>query len=79
MIMPTTDGKFTVTLNGKNLGEVEHTYQDDMLLSKMEDSNTLLLFHRRTGVQLIYNGYQLLLEMLKTDMAVSGKCMTTSS
>ncbi|KAK9679430.1 Lipoprotein amino terminal region, partial [Popillia japonica] len=79
MIMPTTDGKFTVTLNGKDLGEVEHIYQGDMILSKMEDSNTLLIFHRRTGVQLIHNGYQVLLEMLKTDMAVSGKCMTTSS
>ncbi|GJQ66981.1 hypothetical protein Trydic_g7980 [Trypoxylus dichotomus] len=74
LIVPTTGDKYTVTLDGKVLNEVDDHYEDYFMLTKMEDSNTLIMFSRYTGIQLIYNGPQLLIEMPKTDFNFVGKC-----
>ncbi|KRT83591.1 hypothetical protein AMK59_4220, partial [Oryctes borbonicus] len=75
LVTPTTGDKYAVTLNEKALNGVDNIYLDNAVLSRMEDSNTLVMFNRNTGVQLIYNGHQLLIEIPKTDLSFVGKCI----
>lgn len=65
---------YLITLDGTELNVTESIYHESFGLTRIEDSNTIVYFGKYYGGSVIYNGYQLLLEIPKIDIKPYGKC-----